>query len=174
MTVETFVILSLDKFNHLDEKAKSQPSQVKDEPSQPSQVKVEPPSEVPSQSKEVPETPIEEDCSEPVDDESEFEDDPEEPTEEKKISKDTKALVKKKTVFQRHFEKMLSELEKFSGTELAISNMKQLIKAALGQSSRVLPNEQKFYSLLLQHDIFHLVKNKSKIKKYYPSWFRIS
>ena len=173
MTVETYVILSLDKFNHLDEKARSGK-----EPAKPSAT-------LPSDKHTLlTEKPADENMSDeeegcegcmPVDDVDEFKDDEskEEPKEEKKISEGTKMLVKKKTVFQRHFERMLSELEKFNGTELAIENMKQLIKAALGQSARVLPNEQKFYSLLMQHDLFHLVKNKHKIKKYFPSWFRI-
>ena len=162
MTVETYVILSLDKFHHLDEKARSKVPEVTKEHS----VK---------ETSTLTDEPLAEDSASQskVNSESEPVDDVPEPPEEKAISEKTKTLVKKKTVLQRHFEKLLGELEKFNGTELAISNLKQLIKAALGQSPRVLPNEQKFYSLLLQHDLFHLVKNKHKIKKFYPGWFRI-
>ena len=158
MTVETYVILSLDKFHHLEEKARSKP--------------LESPKDVKETSTNTEKTEETSSQNEVLSNQSEPE--VEGPEEEKPISKETKVLVKKKTILQQRFEKMLGELEKFSGTELAISNLKQLIKAALGQSVRVLPNEQKFYSLLLQHDLFHLVKNKHKIKKYYPSWFRIN
>ena len=154
MTVETFVIVPLDQFNHMEEKMKPQP---KKEPPEPEKEDVEP------------ETEVENHESEAENHESEA-DEPPPP----KISKVTKTLIKNKSIKEQHFNKLLQALEKYQETSLEIPNLKQLVKASLGQSKRKLPNEDLFYKLILQHQLFHLVRNKNKIRQFYPMWFRVA
>ena len=55
-----------------------------------------------------------------------------------------------------------------------ISNLDDLIKNALAQSKKKLPNEEEFYKFLFEHGMGSYVKNRSKIDLYYPDvWYRV-
>lgn len=175
MTVETFVILNLERYNHMQEELQNKkkrntsppkspppPKMTKDNDYDDEKVKSEDENESQGESQK---SLTESNPNDSVDVSDQSYD--------KKVSEKTKSMIKKKTVFQNHFEKLFKALEKYKGIDTNFPNLQQLIKAAIGSSKRTLPNEEKFYKLLLDHQLFHLVKNQHKIKKFWPSWFRI-
>ena len=66
--------------------------------------------------------------------------------------------------------KALSEMKQFS----IFSNLDELISDSQKQSKKnTLPNEKKFYKLLVKNNLSKLIKNKFKLQKYNPDWFKI-
>ena len=65
--------------------------------------------------------------------------------------------------------KLLHHIEKTKGaTEVtSFANLEELIKAALTNTRRKLPNEEVFFTFLFDKDLGHFVKNRSKIDLYY-------
>ena len=58
----------------------------------------------------------------------------------------------------------------------SLDNLEALIKAALANSRKILPNEKKFYTFLFDNNLAHFCKNRSKINLYYQnkdSWYHI-
>ena len=67
----------------------------------------------------------------------------------------------------------LSENKQFKKLK-NLPNLNDLIQDAVRNSQKELPNEAKFYNFLLQSNLFWLVKNRHKIKKYYKgAWYHI-
>ena len=89
-----------------------------------------------------------------------------------KLSHEIKEIVKKKTLSQKHFEKLLSAIEQYDGAALNVPNKHQLIKFALGRSKRNVPNQDIFFQYLLKAGLFPLVKNPFAIKKFFPLWYK--
>ena len=98
-----------------------------------------------------------------------------------------------KSVRKRALEKFLQAIENFQDIRLKFPDLHTYIKSAIGQSKIVHKGEEKFFMFLLEHSLFHLVnsdqsfvhfqknphgflllqvKNRSKISRYFPSWFR--
>ena len=73
-------------------------------------------------------------------------------------------------------KKLLHHIKAVHGgsTIAEISNLDDLIKNALTQSKKKLPNEEEFYKFLFEHGMGTYVKNRSKIDLYYPDvWYRV-
>ena len=73
-------------------------------------------------------------------------------------------------------KKLLHHIKAVLGgsTIAEISNLDNLIKNALTQSKKKLPNEEEFYTFLFEHGMGSYVKNRSKIDLYYPDvWYRV-
>ena len=73
-------------------------------------------------------------------------------------------------------KKLLHHIKAVHGgsTIAEISNLDDLIKNALTQSKKKLPNEEEFYKFLFEHGMGSYVKNRSKIDLYYPDvWYRV-
>ena len=73
-------------------------------------------------------------------------------------------------------KKLLHHIKAVHGgsTIAEISNLDDLIKNALTQSKKKLPNEEEFYKFLFEHGMGDFVKNCSKIDLYYPDvWYRV-
>lgn len=73
-------------------------------------------------------------------------------------------------------KKLLHHIKAVHGgsTITEISNLDDLIKNALTQSKKKLPNEEEFYKFLFEHGMGSYVKNRSKIDLYYPDvWYRV-
>ena len=73
-------------------------------------------------------------------------------------------------------KKILHHIKAVHGgsTITELSNLDDLIKNALTQSKKKLPNEEDFYKFLFEHGMGNFVKNRSKIDLYYPDvWYRV-
>ena len=72
-------------------------------------------------------------------------------------------------------KKLLHHIKSVYGSAIAdISNLDDLIKNALTQSKKKLPNEEEFYKFLFEHGMGSYVKNRSKIDLYYPDvWYQV-
>ena len=158
---ETFVVVPHEKFNAMEEQLRQQhpprpktptPPPTPSDESNEDEKKEEVP---PLQTKE-PSAPVPEEI-------------PERGT---TLSEGTKEMVKNKSLHKRAFHKFLQAVSTVGKSKPDFENLEGLIRGALSQSKRLLPNEESFYIYLLEHGLMHLVKNRSKISRYYPSWFR--
>ena len=147
--VETFAILPIGKFMSMEKRLKQ--TEVADE-EQPSP-KVSDPSEVEEVVEEVPAPPP-----------------------------PPRASVKKKDVKVKYrstqIKKLLQHIEKKDGAQKisSLENLDDLIKCALGNSKKTLPNEKEFFNFLFENNLAHFVKNRSKISQYYDkatNWFEV-
>ena len=77
-----------------------------------------------------------------------------------------------------HMKKLIKHLEDTNGSTdiIKLENLDALIKSALNQSRKKLPNEEEFFRFLLNHGLGHFVKNRSKIDLYMEGkdlWYKI-
>ena len=91
------------------------------------------------------------------------------------LSKTMKKMVRQKSLHNRHFLKLLEAIEKYEGEDLKFSNAElvALVKAAVGQSKRTLPKEEEFYKFIIDKNLMYLLRNKTKIRKWVPLWWRL-
>ena len=89
------------------------------------------------------------------------------------LSVKVKKLAKDKKLMNVHFKKFFEVLEKYQNHSFKSPNVDKLIKQALGKSQKHIQGEDEFYHFLLDHNLFHLVRNPHKIARYYKNWFRI-
>ena len=89
------------------------------------------------------------------------------------LSENMKSLVRKKRLANRHLVKLLEAIQKYEGKDSRLENVTKLAAAAVGQSKKVLPGEAEFYQMIIDKGLTYLIRNKSKIKKWIPNWYRI-
>ena len=147
--VETFVFLPYPKYKALDNRSKKVEEQ--GESSMPESKTVEPttPSNPPTVSK------------------------PEEVEEVKhQIGKNVT-----KSYRSVQIKKLLHHIEKTKGSAevTSFANLEELIKAALTNTRKKLPNEEVFFTFLFDNGMGHFVKNRSKIDLYYKygPWYML-
>ena len=75
-------------------------------------------------------------------------------------------------------KKLLQHIKKNDSTQdiTSLDNLEALIKSALTNSRKILPNEKKFYAFLFDNNLAHFCKNRSKINLYYlnkDSWYHV-
>ena len=72
-------------------------------------------------------------------------------------------------------KKILRLIEKTKGsTEItSLANLEELIKSAVTNTKKKLPNEEVFFTFLFDNGMGHYVKNRSKISLYYKNelWY---
>ena len=142
-TVETYVCVPFAKYTQLENAALDHTVEKKPDP--------EP----------TPLDPIKEENETPGEDESV----PDPEVEENGLSSATKHEVKKQTLLHTHLTKFLKAIELYGGEALHIPNLDSLAKQALGQSKRMLDNEEEFYQFISKHGLSHMVKNRHKIAR---------
>ena len=73
--------------------------------------------------------------------------------------------------------KLIHHIEKTKGSAdvTSLTNLEELIKAALTNTRKKLPNEDMFFTFLFDNGMGHFVKNRSKIDLYYKDgpWYQI-
>ena len=74
-------------------------------------------------------------------------------------------------------KKILQHIEKTTGSEkvTSLENLVELIKSALSNTKKKLPNEELFFTFLFDNGMAHFVKNRSKIDLYYKDglWYQV-
>ena len=74
-------------------------------------------------------------------------------------------------------KKILQNIKKNRGSEqvVSLSNLDDLIQAALTNKRKKLPNEEVFFTFLFENGMGHFVKNRSKIGLYYKDglWYQV-
>ena len=74
-------------------------------------------------------------------------------------------------------KKLLQHIEKTTGSEkvTSLENLDELIKSALSNTKKKLPNEELFFTFLFDNGMAHFVKNRSKIDLYYKDglWYQV-
>ena len=150
-SIETYVVVSHEKFMAMEEELRQKTS--------PPRVPTPPP---PSANDDVDEGDQEEDAEESAlttaEPKSTNNDLATAPSEAKPLlSKESRDLVTSKSIKNRAFHKFLQAIATFANDKLNISNVDDLVKNALSQSKRLLPNETEFYAFLLKHSLIHLV-----------------
>ena len=74
-------------------------------------------------------------------------------------------------------KKLLHHIQKThgSGEIVSLSNLDDLIQAALTNKRKKLPNEEVFFTFLFENGMGHFVKNRSKIDLYYKDgpWYQV-
>ena len=65
--------------------------------------------------------------------------------------------------------RLIRHIEKTKGSTdvTSLTNLEELIKAALTNTRKKLPNEEMFFTFLFDNGMGHFVKNRSKIDLYY-------
>ena len=89
------------------------------------------------------------------------------------LSTEVKKMAKRKQLRPRYFEKLLAGIRDYDGDQLNLPNISELVRNACNQGKRHIKNEEAFYAFLAQHNLFSLVKNIYKLKKYNKNWFKI-
>ena len=142
--VETFVILPYPRFKALDQK-----SQKEDHPPQKEELPPPPPPpEVAAASQEASPQPTK-------------------PVDQKDVSLKYRS---------NQMKKLVHHIKSVHGTEniTELPNFEDLIKSALTQSKKSLPNESMFFNFLFRNGMASFVKNRSKIDLYYPDiWYQV-
>ena len=73
--------------------------------------------------------------------------------------------------------RLIRHIEKTKGSTdvTSLTNLKELIKAALTNTRKKLPNEEMFFTFLFDNGMGHFVKNRSKIDLYYKDglWYQV-
>ena len=155
---EAFVVVPHEKFNAMEEQLRQQHAPKPKTPTPP-----------PTPTDESQEDEKKEEAPTQPQEPSEVKESPERGT---TLSEGTKEMVKSKSLHKRAFHKFLQAVSTVDKNKPHFENLEALVRGALSQSKRLLPNEESFYVFLLEHGLIHLVKNRSKITRYYPSWFR--
>ena len=74
-------------------------------------------------------------------------------------------------------KKLLQHIEKTEGSSEIVNlpNLEELIKNALSNSKKRLPNEELFFTFIFDHGMSRFVKNHSKIDLYYKygPWYSV-
>ena len=74
-------------------------------------------------------------------------------------------------------KKLLQHIEKTEGSSEIVNlpNLEELIKNALSNSKKRLPNEELFFTFIFDHGMSRFVKNRSKIDLYYKygPWYSV-
>ena len=82
-----------------------------------------------------------------------------------------------KTYRTVQMKKLLHHIEKTTGSEKvkSLENLEELIKTALSNTRKKLPNEELFFTFLFDNGMAHFVKNRSKIDLYYKDglWYKV-
>ena len=77
-----------------------------------------------------------------------------------------------------HMKKFLQRIRNTTESKelLDLVNIEELIKSAVNNSRKTLPNEEKFFKFLFTHGLGHLVKNRNKIDLYFEGkdrWYHV-
>ena len=144
--LESFVVLPLQKYENLQELA-HKPSEDVDTHSSASQppadkeaqpVEKSPP---PEAAESIPESAHDSDSSSSLHDLSTH------------ISDKTKQMVRDKKINETYFMKCLKVLEENGIGHLHLENLQDLVRNSISQSRKKLPNEEAFYSFIIQHGL---------------------
>ena len=95
---------------------------------------------------------------------------PTRPVDQKDVSLKYRSNQMKKLVHH------IKSVQQAHGTEniTELPNFEDLIKSALTQSKKSLPNESMFFNFLFRNGMASFVKNRSKIDLYYPEiWYQV-
>ena len=94
----------------------------------------------------------------------------------------TKSAVKKIDLKNKYrtaqIKKLLQLIEKKDDSQkiTSLENLDDLIKCALGNGRKKIPNEEEFFNFLFANNLAHFVKNRSKINQYYDkatNWYEV-
>ena len=174
MSVHCYAILPIEKLNHIEHQLHEYQSKEKEANTK---------KEMSEKEKEIPldETPLEVPIKKEETEESDVspsgpvDSSPPSPTKSEKntLPAEIKSLVKKKSLSARHLEKLIKAIETYEGKTLAIDNLSQIAKAAVGQGKKRVPNEDEFFTFIARENLFHLIKNRHMLRRHFPHWFRI-
>ena len=172
---QPYVILHYDRYNILTQKAsKRESSPPPPAPSKPSP----PPSPILEHSDQEmsPEADNSIEMQEIVDAGAKAEDKPvsvESQNHPSKISDETKDLIVKKKLHSKAFEKFLKAILVYKDEAETFENLEILIERAMSQKKKEIYNEPEFYAFLTKHQLLSLVKNRYRLKKYWPLWYKV-
>ena len=157
MSLETYVIIPLTRYNSMESKITREEGQT----SSTSHETTKPPS--PVLSTNVAPSP------QTVDDKKESDaivDDLSKkyhPSMETELREETKDHTRKKSLRHKQFQKFIDAIKTFTEEPLNVDNLEELIKLSLSPNSkRKVPNEELFFNWLIRHNLIYLVKNKGK------------
>ena len=97
------------------------------------------------------------------------------------ISKEEKQPKLERNVTKTHqsvlIQKILTNIRKTEGSEevTSLTNLDALMKLAISNTRKKLPNEEMFFTFLFENDMGRFVKNRSKIDLYYKDglWYQV-
>ena len=82
-----------------------------------------------------------------------------------------------KTYQSTQIQKIRTNIRKTEGSEelTSLPHLDDLIKAAISNTRKKLPNEEVFFTFLFENGMGHFVKNRSKIGLYYKDglWYQV-
>ena len=82
-----------------------------------------------------------------------------------------------KTYQSTQIQKILTNIRKTEGSEelTSLPHLDDLIKVAISNTRKKLPNEEAFFTFLFENGMGHFVKNRSKIDLYYKDglWYQV-
>ena len=82
-----------------------------------------------------------------------------------------------KTYQSTQIQKIRTNIRKTEGSEelTSLPHLDDLIKAAISNTRKKLPNEEVFFTFLFENGMGHFVKNRSKIDLYYKDgpWYQV-
>ena len=82
-----------------------------------------------------------------------------------------------KTYQSTQIQKIRTNIRKTEGSEelTSLPHLDDLIKAAISNTRKKLPNEKVFFTFLFENGMGHFVKNRSKIGLYYKDglWYQV-